>query len=142
MTTLLDKETQEAPPLPDITRDRICVIWGGSIIPQHEHFVRLVDGAMATCVLVPENEWPLSAEDAERYPRERTVNVLHEMAIGTVAELVEDFRVKLTKAFDAITYKQPDGTFHEIPTFGEASLRRQNVLLRLARHDKFESPVP
>lgn len=100
------------------------LIQGGAIIPLlNDGMVHYTDPGVSWVTLIP-------AENVEAFPwRERHVRIMHDMQIGTVDELVQDFREKLERAFHLFSCSSPDGTHGVIPSFGEASLRKQTEVL-------------
>jgi hypothetical protein len=116
----------QAPPPPDITRDRICLITGSVIVLQHGVFAEPSDAMPCWITLVPRDR---SGELPGNYPREWNVRISHVMQIGTVAELVAQFERNMIRCFEALSCKKEDGSWGVIPSLREASLRKQTELL-------------
>lgn len=119
-------------PPPDISKDRLYLIQGGCMVTRADTHVAMLDAAPAWVTLVPvescEAEQRLGADKV--YPRETHVRVMHTLTIGTVDELVADFREKLVRCWEAVTYKPKEGEEQPvIPQFGEPSMRKQNDVL-------------
>lgn len=126
------------PKRPDIDKDRIYLVTGATLIGAWAH-VRIVDQrAWITKVPVEEAEGEreaderLRAEGKRLWPRESHFSVAHQLKIGTVAELTEDYRNNLTAAFNTWTMAGvPDGPDGPpvMPAFGTTDLAPQNAVL-------------
>lgn len=115
-------------PKPNIKTDKLLVIMGGSLFPITRPMTFTCPIAPAWITAIPEGE--LTEEEAKSYPTERYFRVMHETQVGTVDELVELFREKLTRAYHAFALTPEDGEKQPvIPMFGEPSLRKQNDAL-------------
>lgn len=110
-----------APP-PDITKDRIVVFTGGTITLMGDTLYAMTDNAIAWLTLVPLED----VEPEGAFPRERHIRIVADVMVGTVEELVEDYRKKLTTVFENLTATDSKGV---IPTMGENSLRKQTAAL-------------
>jgi len=114
-------------PPPDITKDRLFVVSGGTILP-------LTEQILLTCSAVPVWLTAVPKEPSEQrkgsYPRERHFRVMHDVQVGTVDELVEHYRQSLTRAYHCMALTPKEGEEQPvIPMMGEASLRKQNEAL-------------
>jgi hypothetical protein len=102
----------------------MLVIVGGATYLLGDRMEVPVSTPIAWATLVPVDP----PTDPTAWPRERSVQIVCETVVGTVDELVEDYRKKLTLAFGAMTCGG-----NVIPTLGEASLRKQSEVL--TRHN-------
>jgi hypothetical protein len=106
-------------PRPDIKTDKMVLISGAAFVPI-ERPMLLADGAPVWATLVP------TADDAQPHQLQH-FRILHQMAVGTVDELLDLLRRQMERAFHTFALTvPPDQDPLVIPTFGEASLRRQN----------------
>ena len=117
-----DQMTTEEIPPPDILTDRIAVIAGATLVGAYPAMFAIPDDASAWVTKVPIEREP--GEPEACWPRETHFRVCHEFQVGTVAELADDYREKLTCAF--LSYTIPPGC--NIPSTGEPSLRKQTAL--------------
>lgn len=117
--------TEAAPPPPDILKDRMIVVHGGStiILNRPVEFTDLA-GAWVTKVPTEETEY-----EKGLYPRESHFRVMLDVAIGTVDEIVDDYREKLVRCFNTMACQNDDGSWGVIPQLGEASLHKQQEVL-------------
>lgn len=121
-------DEEEKPRKPNIKRDRIVQVGGASLCLLYGPMVHITDAApvWVTLVNLEPNEYEKSVGEDKAWPRERHMRISHEMSIGTVDELVEDYRIKLTAAFDSLAcLDKASGEYQLIPAFGEASFDKQ-----------------
>lgn len=103
----------------DIKKDRIVVVYGAIIMPMHD-VLRLPTGpAPGYVTFVPVEPVRPTTER----PLIRRARVLHELFVGTVDELVAEYRRKVTDAFNFTTSSQKDGAPPYLDT------EKQNVVL-------------
>jgi hypothetical protein len=116
---------------PDITRDRIVCIVGGCIVNlSHGVLERFSDPGAVWIRMVPAELNEFEKVNPTVYPHERDVRVIHDFYVGTVEEIVTDFRAKLVAAWDHMTCKPSDGQPQlNLPAFGEPSMRKQTEVL-------------
>jgi hypothetical protein len=119
---------------PDITRDRIYVVCGASMIGPIDSHVAITDlgRVLMTYVETEETEIERNCRVAGRpfYPHEKAVGISHELHVGTVDEHVEYFREALTRCFHEYCLTPPAGEPQPvIPWTGATHLGPQNVIL-------------
>lgn len=118
----------------DITKDRIFAVVGASLTHFYDMMLPL-DSAPVMMHLVPIVDEATLTQEPVRYPRDKDIGIGHEVMVGTVDEIVEDFRKKLTKAFNIYTLQTEeylDGPPLVIPCTGTTDLEPQNEAF--ARH--------
>lgn len=108
---------------PDINRDPLLLI-GGAVTTIITEPTLVAQTAVAVCTLVPQ-EPPLP----QWWPREQPLLITTDTSVGTVDELVADYKEGLVKAFQAITLTSPGQSGGNIPMTGEPSLDKQTRVL-------------
>ena len=96
---------------------RMCVVLGATIVAGHRS-CSLLDAAPTWVTLIPTEDGSDTSGQASPpvWPRETYAMVSHEMHVGTIEELVEQYRQKLTAAaeecFDA---SEPTDSLFSVP---------------------------
>ncbi len=124
---------------PDITRDRMVLVWGGTTFPICDVMVAFPQIPSVWVTKIPIEKHPNEPENA--YPHESAFRVACDVVVGTVDEIVENFRDSLIRCWETLACKQPDGSYGVIPSLGEASFRKQTELLERHGLNKFCKPV-
>src|SRR5579872_371118 len=95
---------------PDITRDRVMCIVGGTIVTLHADALERFSDAGAVWVnMIPCEKTDFEKNNPNVWPRERPIRVLHSFYYGTVDEIADDFRAKLRLAWNATAAIPPEG---------------------------------
>jgi hypothetical protein len=105
-------------PPPDIMTDCVYVVMGSSMFYSHRP-IAMSSNSPTNITLVPLDPMP----DGE-WPYESGLVVQHELIVGTVDEIAEDFRQRLIAGFNCMTDKPGPG----VPPAGEPSLRKQTEM--------------
>ena len=87
----------------DINRDRILCMLGGSVFPLSNGVLENYSDPGAVWIgRIPVEDNEYEKKSPNIYPREGEFRVMHELYIGTVDEIVENFRQKLIVAFNTM----------------------------------------
>lgn len=122
--------TETTPPPVDITKDRLVVFMGGSTVPlQNAEFLPDLGGYI-WLTRFPDEETPVKA-----WPRPVHTPIMINIMVGTVDELCEQLRTKLTTCFNTLTMAGKA----VIPAFGEASMRKQTEMIEA--NDLVKNPI-
>lgn len=120
-----------APPLPDITRDRLLVVGGGATYLLTDVLSLPPDHTPVWVTRVPLEPTEFEKDNpGKAYPREGCFRILHEVIVGTVDELVDIYRQDLIACWRRITNQQEDDSYGVNPMLGEAGLRKHVEVLR------------
>lgn len=121
-------QDKEALPVPDIARDPMMILIGISVLCG-EHMLALLDNGLSVVGMADMKVYTDQESLGGVPPREYYAAIQHDLLVGTVEALTASVSQSLTKVWETMAGKRPDGGYDVIPMLGEASLRKQTAVL-------------